>query len=72
MADQNAVKEKDAPVKARGLEGVIALESELSSIDGQKGELIYRGYTIEDLPRTQRSKRWCTSCGTASCRMLGS
>ena len=49
MADQNAVKEKDAPVKARGLEGVIALESELSSIDGQKGELIYRGYTIEDL-----------------------
>jgi len=49
MADQNAVKEKDAPIKARGLEGVIALESELSSIDGQKGELIYRGYTIEDL-----------------------
>jgi len=51
MADQD-VKElttDDAPVKARGLEGVIALESELSSIDGQKGELIYRGYDINDL-----------------------
>ena len=51
MADQN-VKElttDDAPVKARGLEGVIALESSLSSIDGQKGELIYRGYDIHDL-----------------------
>ncbi len=51
MAD-NDVKElttNDAPVKARGLEGVIALESELSSIDGQKGELIYRGYDINDL-----------------------
>jgi citrate synthase len=49
MADQDAVKEKDAPIKAPGLKGVIALESELSSIDGEKGELIYRGYTIEDL-----------------------
>lgn len=51
MAD-NDVKElttNDAPVKARGLEGVIALESKLSSIDGQKGELIYRGYDINDL-----------------------
>ena len=51
MADQN-VKElttDDAPVKARGLEGVIALESALSSIDGQKGELIYRGYDIHAL-----------------------
>jgi citrate synthase len=50
MADQDAVKEKEAaPVKARGLEGVVALESELSFIDGQKGELVYRGYGIEDL-----------------------
>jgi citrate synthase len=51
MADNN-VKElttNDAPIKARGLEGVIALESALSSIDGQKGELIYRGYNIDDL-----------------------
>jgi citrate synthase len=51
MADQD-VKElttTDAPIKARGLEGVIALESSLSFIDGQTGELIYRGYDINDL-----------------------
>ncbi len=52
MADQEAVTElttDDAPIKAKGLEGVIALESELSYIDGDKGELIYRGYDINDL-----------------------
>ncbi|MDT0631301.1 citrate/2-methylcitrate synthase [Rubrivirga sp. S365] len=38
-----------APQKSRGLEGVTALDTELSFIDGQKGELLYRGYTIEDL-----------------------
>jgi len=51
MADQN-VRElgtDDAPIKARGLEGVIALESGLSSIDGQNGQLVYRGYDIHDL-----------------------
>jgi len=40
---------KSGPVKAPGLEGVIALESELSFIDGQAGELVYRGYDIHDL-----------------------
>ncbi len=35
--------------KARGLEGVVALDTQLSHIDGQKGELIYRGYDIDDL-----------------------
>ncbi|PSQ94787.1 MAG: citrate synthase [Bacteroidetes bacterium SW_11_64_17] len=52
MADQETVTElttDNAPIKARGLEGVIALESELSSIDGDKGELVYRGYDIHDL-----------------------
>jgi len=51
MADQDVqeLTTNDAPIKARGLEGVIALESELSFIDGQKGELIYRGYDIHDL-----------------------
>lgn len=51
MADQDVheLTADDAPVKARGLEGVVALESSLSSIDGQKGELIYRGYDIHDL-----------------------
>ena len=51
MADNDEVRvaSNDAPVKAPGLEGVIALESELSFIDGQKGNLIYRGYDIHDL-----------------------
>ena len=52
MADQETVTElttDDAPIKAKGLEGVIALESELSSIDGDEGKLIYRGYDIHDL-----------------------
>jgi citrate synthase len=39
------------PMKSRGLEGVIAAESELAYIDGQAGELIYRGYEIDDLAR---------------------
>jgi len=54
MADNDTSTQKatpEAPVKARGLEGVIALESELSFIDGQKGELVYRGYDIHDLAR---------------------
>jgi len=33
----------------RGLEGVIAAKSGITHIDGQKGELLYRGYDIRDL-----------------------
>lgn len=52
MADQvktSEQKAKNGAVKAPGLKGVIALESELSYIDGEQGELIYRGYDIRDL-----------------------
>jgi citrate synthase len=44
-------KGEDAPqvIRARGLEGVVALDSELSFINGAAGELIYRGYDIHDL-----------------------
>lgn len=35
----------------RGLEDVLVAESELSSIDGAEGRLIYRGHAIEDLAR---------------------
>jgi len=35
----------------KGLEGVLAAESELSYIDGEAGRLVYRGYDIEDLAR---------------------
>ena len=33
----------------KGLEGIAAAETNLSKIDGLKGELIYRGYSIFDL-----------------------
>lgn len=42
-------KASDGVVKAPGLKGIVALESELSFIGGEKGELIYRGYDIRDL-----------------------
>src|SRR6476620_12451250 len=32
-----------------GLEGVIAGETSLSKVDGERGRLIYRGYSIGDL-----------------------
>lgn len=34
---------------SKGLEGVIAAESKICDIDGEKGLLSYRGYTIQDL-----------------------
>ena len=45
--------------KVRGLEGVTALDTELSFIDGQKGELLYRGYKIEDLARDASFEETC-------------
>ena len=36
---------------AKGLEGVIAAESEICQIDGANGKLYYRGYSIEDLAK---------------------
>jgi len=37
---------------AKGLEGVIAAESEICQIDGANGKLYYRGYPIEELARS--------------------
>jgi citrate synthase len=34
---------------SKGLEGVIAGETTICQIDGQKGKLLYRGYAIDDL-----------------------
>ena len=39
----------EKPAFAKGLEGVIAAESAICRIDGEKGKLIYLGYSIEDL-----------------------
>lgn len=36
---------------AKGLEGVVAAESEICRIDGQNGKLFYRGYSVEDLAK---------------------
>ncbi|UPM44015.1 citrate synthase [Halocatena salina] len=35
----------------KGLEGVLVAESKLSYIDGEAGQLVYRGYSIDDLAR---------------------
>ena len=32
-----------------GLEGVVVAETELSDVDGERGELIIRGYRVEEL-----------------------
>ena len=34
---------------SKGLEGVVAAESEICKVDGANGKLYYRGYSIEDL-----------------------
>jgi citrate synthase len=49
-----AMEQKSMPEQEevkKGLEGVLVAESELSYIDGDAGELIYRGYSIDDLAR---------------------
>lgn len=42
---------KPAPVFAKGLEGIIAAETNMSFIDGEKGILEYVGIPIDDLAR---------------------
>src|SRR5207247_1724506 len=37
------------PVKARGLDGVVAAQTRLSHVDGQAGQLIIGGYAVEEL-----------------------
>ncbi len=39
----------DTSSYAKGLEGVVAAESDICRIDGENGKLYYRGYSIEDL-----------------------
>lgn len=52
MATSNlplSINGKSKPAQSGGLEGVVALETKICHIDGQKGELIYAGYDIQDL-----------------------
>ncbi|MEM6822035.1 MAG: citrate synthase [Verrucomicrobiota bacterium] len=37
------------PVTAKGLEGIVAAETELSDVQGMNGKLVYRGYNIDEL-----------------------
>ena len=39
----------DAKPYSPGLEGVVAAETALSLVDGERGRLLYRGYRIGDL-----------------------
>lgn len=39
----------ETPAYAKGLEGVVAAESQICRIDGEIGKLYYVGYSIEDL-----------------------
>jgi citrate synthase len=46
-------------MSAKGLEGVSVGKSRLSWIDGEKGELIYGGYEIDDLARNTTFEEVC-------------
>ncbi|MEP6757150.1 MAG: citrate/2-methylcitrate synthase [Chthonomonadales bacterium] len=39
----------DAPIIARGLEGVVAAATNIAEVDGEKGKLTLRGYDISEL-----------------------
>ncbi|MEE2943526.1 MAG: citrate/2-methylcitrate synthase, partial [Verrucomicrobiota bacterium] len=43
------MSDTEKPVPAKGLEGVVAATTKLSSVRGLDGELIYRGYNINEL-----------------------
>lgn len=47
----SAESDKDTPV-AKGLKGVMAADSSICLIDGATGQLLYRGYNIDDLAQS--------------------
>ena len=51
MADTSTTTSTVAKPRPGGLEGVIAAQTAICFIDGQAGELLYRGYEIDDLAR---------------------
>jgi citrate synthase len=50
-----------------GLKGVIATETNLSSVDGEKGELIIAGYPLEEIAPVPHLKKWPICFGTTVC-----
>ena len=51
--------EKEYPYINKGLEGIVAFSTTKSSIDGQKGELIYEGYNIDVLAENSTFEEVC-------------
>ena len=54
----SAGSEKTAKV-SKGLKGVLAADSSICDIDGEKGLLLYRGYNIDDLARNSTFEEVC-------------
>ncbi len=46
---KEAGSKEAAPAISKGLKGVMAADSSVCLVDGQKGVLLYRGYSIDDL-----------------------
>src|SRR5947209_6748981 len=40
-------------VAPQGMEGIVAADSSITSIDGERGELRYRGYSIDELAQSR-------------------
>ena len=53
-------------VKTKGLAGVIAGETAISSVGKEGIGLSYRGYSIYDLARTPPSRKWPISWSMAN------
>src|SRR6266568_2574486 len=51
LAPRGAPMDKEGSQLIRGLEGVVAAETQLCDLDGKNGRLAYRGYDIADLAR---------------------
>ena len=51
-----------------GFLSTASCQSAITYIDGDKGELLYRGYRSSSWPRNAISWRRATCCCTASCR----
>ncbi|MHB9028540.1 MAG: citrate/2-methylcitrate synthase, partial [Candidatus Latescibacterota bacterium] len=47
--DKNVSGKSNGPEVIRGLEGVVAAETDISYVDGVNGDLYYKGYNIHDL-----------------------
>src|SRR3989442_14691736 len=45
----SAQKSANSPMKSDGLEGALVADTELSEVDGERGRLILRGFSLEAL-----------------------